>query len=117
MVSAFLRMCPHLPSVAECFIEALRYYGQEFASERMAIVQGDYVMLMPYAIRVGMNGKFNGLIATDPFLPAINAAAGVTRFGELRTCLRETHEKICKIKEGYQGRWRSTGILQEILGN
>jgi len=114
MVSAFLRMCPQLPSVGECFIEILRYYGQEFNSEKMMIMQGDYVMLMPVRICAGVGmGRWPGLITTDPFRLGVNAAASVTRFTELQRCFMKTWAKVTMMKDRYD----NGAVLDEIIGS
>ncbi len=89
MLSALLHTCPLLPSVAHYFLEALRYYGEKFQSERMVVVQGEYISI----VAPGMVPQ-DELVVADLFCPGVNAAANVTRFKDIRTMFNTTFHKI-----------------------
>ena len=88
MVSAFLNTCPILPSPGHYLLQTLQYYGYEFKSDQMAIVQGEYIMIPPDV------SFADQLVVLDLFFPEINAASTVTQFNEIRSLFQSTCEKI-----------------------
>lgn len=120
MISAFLRMCPPLQTAGETLFEILRYYGYEFCQEKMAIVQGEYVMLMPEQYRIPSNihnmiGK--RLIVWDPFQPGMNAAINVTQFAEIQSCFRQAYSTLHTLKTQFDEQNNKKGVLLEMYNN
>jgi len=109
MLTAFLYTCPQLHTPAQYFLEILRYYGQEFKSSQMAIIQGQYILIPREMI------SNCGLMVVDLYMPENNAAASVTKFEEVRELLSNTYEKINKLAETYDPKQTSFSILDKIL--
>ena len=111
MVSAFLRMCPHLPSVGECFIETLKYYGEVFRSENMMVVHGECVMLIPPPFTMFKTG----IMICDPYRAGINAAAGVSKFEDLKQLFLDSCNKLAKIRDTYASEAQKDKVLKQIF--
>ena len=117
MISAFLRMCPPLQTAGETLFEILRYYGYEFCQEKMAIVQGEYVMMMPEAYRLPCNIRNimgRRLIVWDPFQPGMNAAMNVTQFAEIQKIFRQAYSNLLTQKSEFL---EENEILQEMYSS
>ena len=109
MITAFLNSCPALPSVGDYFIEILRYFGQEFQSDQMAIIRGQYILIPNEAMYTC------GLIVMDPYWPDVNAAAKVTQFEQIRELFSNTYERINKLAEEYNPKAAKESLLNVIL--
>ena len=109
MLTAFLNTCPPLPSAGHYFIEVLRYYGHEFKSDQMAIIQGQYILISSEIINT------LGLIVMDPYFPNTNAAANVTQFEQIRELFVNTYEKFNKLADNFDPKAAKYSILDNIL--
>ena len=91
MVSAFYNTCPPLPTIGHVFLELLRYYGYVFQNTQMIIAEGEYIV-----IHADTQILPNELFVLDLFQSNTNAAANVTKFGEIREVFMKTYEEILK---------------------
>lgn len=87
MVSAFINSCPKLPSLGHYLLAFLQFYGWHFASEHTVIVRGECMLRRE-------EKAADELTIVDLFNPEVNAAAGVTKFAEVRELFRRTYEGI-----------------------
>lgn len=108
MTSAFLKMSFQLPSVAHYFLEILRYYGEEFKSDQMMIIGGEYITIPKFI------SPLHTLVVVDPFTTNTNAASSVSQFQLIKELFSRTRKEIITLSEQYESK-TDTRILHRVL--
>ena len=108
MTSAFLKMSRQLPSVGHYFLEILRYYGEEFKSEQMMIIGGEYITIPK------TTPLLDDLTVIDPFTMNTNAASRVKQFVQVKEVFLKVYKKISALSEQYDPKV-DTKLLNKIL--
>ena len=106
MVSAFLKSNSYLVSLAHCFLEILKYYGDEFKETQMIIVGGEYITISKTELTP------NNLYIVDPFINNTNAASSVRQFANIRSLFMKIYNEVKDVSEQYE---KESPILSRIL--
>ena len=109
MTSAFLKTALPIPTVAHGLLGLLHFYGQEFKSDHMAVVNGEHIVL-PQDRPIPCL-----LLVQDPFRASNNAAASVTRVNEIQELFLATYEKLVTLSEQCGASEPHRPLLEAIL--
>ncbi len=87
----------------------LHFYGQEFKSDHMAVVNGEHIALP-------QDGPIHcALLVQDPFRASNNAAASVTRVKEIQELFLAAYEKLVTLSEQCGASGPRLGLLQAVF--
>lgn len=89
MILAFANLYATLPPIEELFMSFLQYYGYIFKTNQMYIVNGECI-----AMQVEENLQPDELVVVDMFNPSTNAAASVTKFGEIKLLFQKVFNDL-----------------------
>jgi hypothetical protein len=100
LVSGYLNMCPQHETAAHCLLDVMRYYGHIF-DHTCTMVTTDCIVMLPNSqpLDYSCTGYSSRLYVSDPLKPEFNAAANVTRFADIRSCLAAAYDSLIKVYE------------------
>ena len=88
LLTTFLNNCPNFPTIADYFLEVLKFYGSVFDPNYLLVMPGKGICYKSEML------QGSELVVFDMFLPEVNAAANVTQFESIRALFARTYEEF-----------------------